>query len=114
MSVTLTTGIDPPWVIERAVKMALSEHEEARAQRQARLLAAREKERRMKQGNAVNASAFNTGQRKRSKVVAGVQKPGGTDEGDERFLPDEPASDSGRQKPGEVFLSKEVRELMAK
>jgi hypothetical protein len=36
------------------------------------------------------------------------------DEGDERFLPEEPASDSGGQKPGEVFLSKEVRELMAK
>lgn len=101
-------GLDPPWVIEHAVKMQMSHHREAEEARRTRLSVAREKERKIRQKHL--NGAFRGGERKRARIgeVAGQEK----EDEDEEFLPEDGVDEQGDG--GGVFLSKEVRDLMAK
>lgn len=105
---TLLT-LDPPWVIEHAIKSQLSAQRAAQAARQERLARAREKERKIRQANVVGA--FRNGERKRIKVALEDGKAPESEDGDEAFLPEDKEDD---EKQGGIYLSKEVRELMAK
>ena len=100
--------IDPAWVIEHAVKAQLSDLRAASEARAERLEAARARERKSRIGAA---GAFRTS--KRTKVVTESSGSGssGASKGDEEFLPED------KENEGEgdgVYLSKEVRDLMAK
>ncbi|KAK1925113.1 helicase C-terminal domain-containing protein [Papiliotrema laurentii] len=100
---------DPPWVIKHAIKSQLSAQRAAQAARQERLARAREKERKIRQANVVGA--FRNGERKRIKVALEDGKAPESEDGDEAFLPEDKEDD---EKQGGIYLSKEVRELMAK
>lgn len=103
---------DPPWVIDHAVKIQLSAQRASVQARNDRLALAREKERKIKQAGQVGA--FKGGDRKRVKV--GVERNAAEGEGreasaDDEFLPEDKEEANGNEG---IFLSKEVRELMAK
>ena len=103
--------IDPPWVIEHAVKAQMADMRAASEARAVRLEAARARERKAR-STASGAFRVNS---KRAKVGLGDGGAGGSsgvEKGDDQFLPED--------KPDEVddgdgmYLSKEVRDLMAK
>jgi len=97
-------------VIEHAVKAQLRDLRAASDARAERLETARAKERKSRAGTT---GAFRT---KRSKVASGGEASGtGSTEigkGDEQFLPEDKDKDEGDEDG--VYLSKEVRDLMAK
>ena len=95
-------------MIEHAVKAQLSELRAASEARAERLEAARARERKSRVGAA---GAFRTN--KRTKVAAESSSSGsnGLVKGDEEFLPED-KEDEGDEDG--VYLSKEVRDLMAK
>lgn len=95
-------------MIEHAVKAQLGELRAASEARAERLEAARARERKSRMGQA---GAFRTN--KRTKVAAESSESGssGTAKRDEEFLPED-KEDQGDEDG--VYLSKEVRDLMAK
>ena len=97
-------------MIEHAVKAQLRDLRAASDARAERLETARAKERKSRAGTT---GAFRT---KRSKVASGGEASGtGSTEigkGDEQFLPEDKDKDEGDEDG--VYLSKEVRDLMAK
>ncbi|KAK4687746.1 chromosome transmission fidelity protein 1, partial [Tremellales sp. Uapishka_1] len=102
---------DPPWVVEHAYKTKMHELEAAHQARQARLAAARERDKDIR--NSHSAGAFRrAGASKRVKLgqrdVLSITK----EQADDEFLPvDENEKDDGN---GEgVYLSAEVQKLMA-
>ena len=97
-------------MIEHAVKAQLRDLRAASDARAERLEAARARERKCR---ASTTGAFRT---KRSKVASSGEASGsgsnGVDKGDEQFLPEDKDKDEGDEDG--VYLSKEVRDLMAK
>ena len=102
------SSVDPAWVIEHAVKARMADHRAAHQAREARLAAARERERKTRQ-TGMN-SAFRNGERKRTKLVK--QEEMDVENDDDQFLPEDKESDGSGDNG--VYLSKDVRELMAK
>lgn len=98
---------DPPWVIEHAVKRQIEDQKVVYQARQERLAKAREKEKKIRQSGSIGA--FRNGERKRVKVDHD-RNESGAEQGDDEFLPEDKEEDRGDG----VYLSKEVRELMAK
>ena len=99
--------VDPPWVIEHAVKRQMEDQRAVHQARQERLAKAREREKKIRQTGSVGA--FKNGERKRVKVGS-EENDGVKDQGDEEFLPEDKVDKRGQG----IYLSKEVRELMAK
>ena len=101
---------DPPWVIEHAVKARLAELRSAQDALDARLAIAREKERKLRTANSTGA--FKSGESKKprlggARVVVADEKAG-----DDEFLPED--KDIPQGDGDGVYLSSEVRDLMAK
>jgi hypothetical protein len=101
---------DPSWVIEHAVKAQLADLRAASEARTARLESARAKERKSRMAGTGSAFRLNG---KRAKVVKDTEGlKSGSERNDDQFLPEDKA-DTGQGDDG-VYLSKEVRDLMAK
>ena len=100
--------IDPAWVIEHAVKAQLRDLRAASEARAERLEAARARERKLRVGAA---GAFRTNKRTKVALETSGSGSSGTAKGDEEFLPED-KEDEGDEDG--VYLSKEVRDLMAK
>lgn len=85
----------------------MAELRAASTARKERLRIARERERKSRSQGAMGAFRLNG---KRAKTTQGNEAVGSTEIGDEQFLPDdkEPEEEEG------VYLSSEVRDLMAK
>ena len=103
--------VDPPWVIEHAVKAQMADMRAASEARTMRLEAARARERKAR-STASGAFRVNS---KRAKVGlghGGAEVSSAVEKGDDQFLPEDKADevDDGDG----VYLSKEVRDLMAK
>jgi hypothetical protein len=102
-------------VIEHAIKVHLEELRAAQEARKDRLAAAREKERKLRAVNGYGAfKGPGTVKRARaSKAVTGdaAEKGDQADQGDDQFLPED-KEDNGQDEG--MYLSAEVRELMAK
>jgi hypothetical protein len=96
-------------VIEHSIKSHLADLQAAEDARQARLAAARERERKINNNGSIGA--FRGGEHKRVKLGEGVEKSGNSGKGDEEFLPEDKEGTGNEEGP---YLSKEVRELMAK
>lgn len=94
-------------MIEHSVKAQMAELRSASTARQERLRLAREKELKTRGHGSMGAFRVNG---KRAKITSGGDTSSSTEEGDEQFLPDdkEPGDGDG------VYLSSEVRDLMAK
>ncbi|WVQ99004.1 hypothetical protein IAU59_006136 [Kwoniella sp. CBS 9459] len=107
---------DPAWVIEHSVKARLAELRSVQEAKNERLVKAREKERKIRQGN-INGTFRGMGVvHKKSKVDPNGNGHGhgnGIEEkkAEDEFLPDD--KDDERDQDG-PYLSKEVRELMSK
>ncbi|WVF71908.1 hypothetical protein IAT40_006718 [Kwoniella sp. CBS 6097] len=104
---------DPDWVIEHSVKSRLAELRSIQEARNERLVKAREKERKIRQGN-INGAFRGLGTvHKKSKVEGknGTGSAKGDAKAEDDFLPDD--KDEDREQDG-PYLSKEVRELMSR
>ena len=104
------TTPDPPWVVEHAVKSRLADLRAARDARTARLVAARQKERTLR--SVDRTGAFRNGEAKKPRLGAASTEAGSEDLKDEKFLPEDMEGEKGKQDG--VFLSAEVRDLMAR
>ncbi|OCF40610.1 chromosome transmission fidelity protein 1 [Kwoniella heveanensis CBS 569] len=107
---------DPEWVIEHSVKARLGELRSIQEAKNERLRRAREKERKIRQGNVKGAFRSLAGaQKKKLKVEQGKddKTQRGDREAEEEYLPDDKDQDQGEDQDG-PYLSKEVRELMSK
>jgi hypothetical protein len=102
-------------VIEHAIKGHLEELRAAQGDRKDRLAAAREKERKLRAVNGYGAFK-GPGTVKRARAIKagmgdGAEQGDQADQGDEQFLPED-KEDNGQDEG--MYLSAEVRELMAK
>lgn len=110
---------DPPWVIEHSLKSQLADMRAASEGRRERLAAARERERKARRVGSGSMGAFRVNG-KRAKIAStssplSGNRSDGVDKGDDHFLPNDTAAQAAAEEQGEgVFLSKEVRDLMAK
>ncbi|ORY29962.1 helicase C-terminal domain-domain-containing protein [Naematelia encephala] len=102
---------DPPWVLEHAIKAKMTELRAGEEEREERLRKARERERKIKAGSGNGVGTFG----KRLKVTNDrgetVQKKGDIGDDDDEFLPDDAEE---KRRDDDVYLSNEVRDLMAK
>lgn len=103
--------IDPEWVIEHSVKAQMAELRAASVTRQERLGAARERERKSRGSGSMGAFRVNG---KRAKIAVGAEgvSTGLAGDGDDQYLPDDKGD--GADEGDGVYLSKEVKDLMAK
>lgn len=98
-------------MIDHAVKIQLSAQHAVSQARRERLALAREKERKIRQQS--NSGLFKgKGERKRFKLDSVGDEHG--KEGDDEFLPEDQEGTGEEVKEGEIYLTKEVKELMAK
>ena len=98
-------------MIDHAVKIQLSAQHAASQARRERLALAREKERKIRQQS--NSGLFKgKGERKRLKVDSSIDEH--AERGDDEFLPEDQEGAMEEVKEGEIYLTKEVKELMAK
>lgn len=96
-------------MIEHAVKAQLAELRTVSEAREARLKAARERERRARGNGSMGAFRING---KRAKISSNDAGSASSDQGDEQYLPED--RDGATTDGDGVYLSKEVRDLMAK
>ena len=97
-------------MIERAVKSRLADLRAAQDARTARLVAAKERERTLR--SVQRTGAFRNVDAKRPRLAALKSEAGAEHLKDEEFLPEDKEGEKGKQDG--VFLSAEVRDLMAK
>lgn len=107
---SLLNQIDPPWVIEHAVKSQLAALHAASEARRDRLKLARERERKARGQGMTGAFRVNG---KRAKIASDANGDAGVEGGEEQYLPEDRQGDNEADADG-VYLSKEVRDLMAK
>lgn len=100
--------LDPPWVIEHALKSRLADLRAAQDVQSARLADAREKERIRRRKSGMFRG------NKRVKVDYESKDGKGGDGGDEEFLPEDAGAEGVDESSEGGNLSKQVRELMEK